>query len=218
MYLEKDQKGDINILMVMVVFFTLTTLVLAGLSIYYIRQYQTAKTTVDMQRAEAAEQARVEQKAADEADFAERIKEPYRSYSAPVVLGALQLSFPKSWNIYAEEDQDSGTQLNLYLTPDVVRADNNYNGAYALRLTLQRKLYTEIVEGLQEDIEEGLLRASPITVKGIEGTSYAGQVIEDRTGFMVVLPIRDKTLSIWTESTDYQKDFDKIISKLQVSP
>lgn len=216
--LKRNQQGEVNILMVMVVFFTFTTLALAGISIYYIRGFQKAKTTVDLQRSEAAEIAKTEQKQADEAAFAESLKEPYRTYTAPAVLGALTVSFPKTWNVYAVENSSSNVQLDLFFNPDIVRADNTYDGTYSLRLTFAETLYTEVTKKLQNDVEKGLLRAQPITVKGVEGTRYSGQVTKEHTGVMVILPIRDKTLTLWSESTDYAKDFDSIIEKLQVSP
>lgn len=214
----RNQKGEVNILMIMVVFFTFTTLALAGIAIYYIRGYQKAQTTVDIQKSAAAEAAKAQQKQADEAAFAEAAKQPYRAYSAPSVLGAMTLSFPKTWNIYAEENQGSGTQLNLFFNPEIVRADSTYDGTYALRVTFEQQLYTESTKKRQNDIEKGLLRVQPITVQGVEGTRYTGQVTKERQGIMVILPIRDKTLTLWTESADYTADFDSIIEQLQISP
>ena len=216
--LSARNRGEVNILAVMVVFLLLATFILGGLAIYYIGQFNKAQTTVDQQVAEAVEQAKKEQQALDEADFVQRQKMPYRTYSAPNVLGAISVSFPKNWNLYAEEKQNDQTQLNLFFDPDLVRSAQTYEGAYALRVTLEQTLYTKIIDGFKKQIEDGELRAQPIKISNINGTRYSGLVGDGKQGLMIVLPVRDKTLTMWTESGNYASDFNKIISQLKVSP
>ena len=212
------QRGAANILLVTAAFMTITTLALGGTSIYFISEYNQAKTTVDQQKAEAAATARDEQKQADEADFVQRQKEPYRSYSAPLVFGALTIAYPRNWNLYAEERAEAGQQLNLFWNPDLVQSEDTYDGTYSLRTLLERTVYTAAIAKRQSAVEKGELTAEPITVSGINGTRYRGRVAENHTGILVILPIRDKTLSLWTESTDYANDFNTIIERLAVSP
>lgn len=68
---------------------------LVGLLIYFISQANQSQAKIDEQIATAAEQARQEQSQADEADFIEREKQPFRSYEGPAVLGGLKIEFPK---------------------------------------------------------------------------------------------------------------------------
>ena len=211
-------RGAVNILLVAAVSMTVITLALSGLSIYFISQYNRAKTTVDQQRSEAAAQAREEQKRADEAEFAQRQKEPYRSYSVPSVLGALSISYPRNWNLFAEERAGSGVQLNLFWNPELVQSEDTYSGTYALRAILERVVYTEAIAKRASAVEKGELTAEPVTVSGINGTRYRGRVAENHTGILVILPVRDKSLSIWTESLDYANDFGAIVDRLSVSP
>ncbi len=213
-----NSRGIVNVLLVTAIFMTFTTLALGGTSIYFISEYNKAKTTVDQQKADAAAAAREEQKQADEAEFVQRQKEPNRNYSAPLVLGALNISYPRNWNLYAEEKPEAGLQLNLFWNPDLVQSENTYDGTYALRAILEKTVYNLAVAKRQSAVEKGELTAEPITVSGINGTRYRGRVAENHTGILVILPIRDKTLSIWTESIDYTNDFNTIIERLAVSP
>ncbi|MBI4101018.1 hypothetical protein HY441_00915 [Candidatus Microgenomates bacterium] len=210
--------GEVNLSIVIMVFLVIGMLALGGLAIYYIAQFNREKTTVDEQAAEAAAAARAEQKQADEADFAERAKQPYRSYTAPPIIGSLTINFPKTWNVYAEEGEGTGAELNVFMNPEAVRGEKTYDGAYALRVSLERTLYTEAVKKLQKAIEKGELTAAAVSVSGISGTRYSGKVAEEHTGILVMLPVRDKTLSIWTESNDYVADFNTIIARLSLVP
>ena len=194
------------------------TIAMGVVAIYYILKYNEQKSTVDQQKTAAAQTAREEQKQADEAAYAERDKLPYRSYEAPAVLGAIKIEFPKIWNVYAVEEEKSDTQLDIFMYPGVVRAEKSSTEAYALRVKLQRKLYQDVVKANQQKVEKGELKASAVTISGATGTRYEGEVVQGRSGSLILLPVRDKTLSIWTESPDYLNDYNQIIEKLAISP
>lgn len=208
--------GEINVLMAMAVIMTIISIVLGAVSIYYIGQYSQTKATANQQKTDAIAQAKTEQKQADDAALTQT--QPYRTYQAPSVFGGFSVSFPKNWNLYAAIDESATTQLNLFWNPDLVQADQTYDGSYALRVTLTRQLYTSVVSSFQSALSSGVVAAEPITVKGINGTRYEGQITINATGVMVVLPIRDKTFAIWTESADYLSQFDTILSKLAIVP
>lgn len=213
-----NQSGQVNAWVAATLTLALATLTLGGLSLYYLQVANRERATVDEQAASAAEAARIEQKQIDEAEFAEREKEPYRAYTAPTVLISLTLNFPKNWNIYVEETASSTTQLNVYANPALVLADKNYDGPYALRVRLERSLYTNVVNKRATQVEKGELTATPITIAGLNGTRYSGMVEEGHNGIMVILPVRDKTLTLWTESQNFAADFNQIIERLTISP
>jgi hypothetical protein len=50
-------------------------------------------------------------------------------------------------------------------------------------------------------------------VPKIVGDYVKGQIQSDKQGEMVLLPLRDQTLAIWTESTAFENDFNNIILK-----
>lgn len=212
---HSSSKGGFG--MVFLVLLIIATLAFAGLSVYYILQYNKEKTTVDAQVAEGANAAKAEQKQADDAAFAEELKQPYRSYTAPATLGQLTVSFPKTWNVYSEEDQEKAV-LNVYMNPEVVKAEKGYAGPYALRIKLQRKVYADELATMDDKLKKGKVIAKSVTVSGIAGTRFEGQIDDDQTGSMIFIPLRDKTLTIWTESGDYANDYNTIIERLSVVP
>jgi hypothetical protein len=45
----------------------------------------------------------------------------------------------------------------------------------------------------------------------VVGSRIDGEISQKKQGAMIVMPMRDKTLRLWTESRDYVADFDNII-------
>jgi len=212
------EKKQLNLPLILAVLMFLLALGLGILAIIYIQKYADASTNLDQHRAEAASAAKEEQKQADEKDFLEREKLPYRAYEAPAVLGALKIEFPKTWNVYALEEETASLQLDIYMYPGVVRATQSTTEPYSFRAKLERKLYTDALESYSNDVEKGTLKAKAVTVSGITGTRLDGEVVKGRTGSLILLPVRDKTLSIWTESPNYAADFETIVQKINISP
>src|SRR5687768_15020539 len=90
---------NFNFPVIMMIVGGATLLIVVGLLLYFLNQYNKAQANVEQQRIEAAETAKAEQKQADEAEFAQRLKQPYRSYQAPRVFGTIKVEFPKNWNV-----------------------------------------------------------------------------------------------------------------------
>lgn len=212
------EKRVLNIPAILAVVMLVLAIALGALAIVYINKYNKAQTNVNQQKNEAAEIAKAEQKKIDEKAFAEASKKPFRTYQAPAVLGAIKLEFPKDWNVYAIEEEGSSTQLDIYMYPGVVRAPQSTIEPYAFRLKLEKTLYTKSLERYQKEVEKGRLTAKSVTVSGITGTRLEGEIQKDRTGVIILLPVRDKTLYLWTESNIYLNDFNGIVERISVSP
>lgn len=212
------EKRGFNLPAIMAVVMLILAIGLGALAIIYIGKFNKAQTNVNQQKNEAATIAKAEQKKIDEKEFAEAAKKPFRTYQAPGVLGAIKVEFPKDWNVYAVEDENSQTQLDVYMYPGVVRAPQSTTEPYAFRIKLAQSLYTETLEKYQKDVEKGILTAKNVTVSGITGTRLEGQIEKGRTGVLILLPIRDKTLFLWTESNNYLNDYNGIIERIGVSP
>lgn len=213
-----NDHGEANLLVVMIIVLCLVVAGLGGLSLYYYSRMHTAVTTVEEQKQEAAGIAKEEQKKQDEADFIEREKEPYRLYEAPAVLGPVRVEFPKTWNVYAAEDEKASLQLDVFMYPGVVRAEKSTTDAYAFRLQLSRRLYPDTVAQYQKQVDKAVLNAQAVEISGIKGIRYNGQFKDNANGSIILLPIRDKTLLVWTESQVYIADFNQILTKVVFSP
>lgn len=213
---KKDR--NINIPIILAVVMLLVAIVFGALCIMYIQKYNKAQTNVNQERRDAATIAKQEQKQVDEKEFAERQKQPFRTYQAPAVLGAIKAEFPRDWNVYAIEDEKASDQLDIYMYPGIVRAPQSSTEPYAFRIRLSKQLYTQSLNKFQADIKNGTITASSVTVSGITGTKLVGEIQRNRSGVLILLPVRDKTLSLWTESNNYVNDFNGIIQRMSISP
>lgn len=194
------------------------TIVFAVLAVWAFMAKNTAEDTVNQQIEEAVAAARQAQAAEDAAAEKARAESVTRSYTAPPVFGTLTVAFPKPWNIYVEENEGSKQQLNGFIHPDVVQARKNQDINYAFRFVLERELYTKSLDGFERDIDQGKVRANAVTVSGISGTRLTGEIERDRSGTLILLPVRDKTLRLWTYGTDFLSHYNTIVDQIKITP
>jgi hypothetical protein len=56
-------------------------------------------------------------------------------------------------------------------------------------------------------------------VPSVVGSRVDGSITPQKQGSMIILPVRDKTLEVWTESTSFLDDFNKnILPNMSFSP
>jgi hypothetical protein len=155
------------------------------------------------------------------AEFAEKEKSPYKTYQSSADFGAVKIVYPKTWGAYVDETAQSGSPINGYFHPGFVP---KFTGdiPLAIRVQVVSQPYTTVLKEFDNGVKTGVLKASPITVeqvKGVTGMRYDGKVTPKYNGAMVVLPLRDKTLKIWTENPGNVADLNNIILKnLSFSP
>lgn len=161
----------------------------------------------------AVSTAEAKQKATLEAEFKEREKEPNESYTSPSEFGSVKVAYPKTWSAYVST---STAQLNFYAHPAYVPAtDVNY----ALRMSVDPMQFASSIRAYDSLVKDGKLKASSIKIAGVKGVRLDGFLKPDQEGTMVIFPLRDKTLRVWTENKQYRGDFNNIvIKKLTFSP
>jgi hypothetical protein len=74
--------------------------------------------------------------------------------------------------------------------------------------------YAQVTRALESQVKTGKIRTSAFTapkVPGVVGIRVDGEVVTGKNGSMIILPLRDKTLKIWTESPQFVGDFNNII-------
>lgn len=162
---------------------------------------------------EVAKQSKViaEQK---QAEFDEKEKAPYKFWTSPTQYGSVKVGFPKTWSYYLSlnEASSSGRAIDLYAYPDYVPELSN-STKYALRTTLETADYNEVLDGYRKKSAQDKLEISTIQVSNVSGIKIKGALKKDVSGTLAVFPIRDKVLTVWTESKDFEADFENIILK-----
>ena len=206
------EKGIVNPIVVPLVMSVVLVLVLGFTTFKYYSDYNHQKSDVDAIVSQAVEEATTQQADELNAEFEEKLKSPYETYTAPAQYNAVAVTYPRSWSSYVIEKESGNTALDGYFHPGTV-PDTRGGENFALRMTLERADYADEVDDYQKAVEKGEVKATAITVNQVKGIRLTGIIDRDINGVMVILPLRDKVLKIWTEAKVYAKDFNDIIVK-----
>lgn len=202
-----NQKGIINPLLIPLILAVIVLLVGSGLSVYYYSKYveQRDNNQPFIDAAVVVAEEKLQEKL--QTEFTEREKQPNKIYTSPSEFGSVRLQFPKTWSSYVEAE---GASLEYYGHPNFVPSQGVN---YALRMSVVTKQFANEVKSYDNEVKKGDLRASAIQVSGTTGTRLDGMLKKDQQGVMVIFPLRDKTLKVWTENNDFKGDFDNIVLK-----
>jgi hypothetical protein len=134
----------------------------------------------------------------------------------------LKIVYPKTWDLYASEDNGKGTVSN-YFNENLVPNTSVKENTYSLRLEVLDKNYASVAKTFESSAQKGAVKISPYKAANVSGAETGvrvdGEIRDGITGSMIILPVRDKTIQLWTESGRYTQDFDAIVLKnLTYSP
>lgn len=166
-------------------------------------------------KAELAVEAAVKaEDAKKDAEFAEKEKSPSKTYTAPTTYGSISFSYPKTWDAYISESVSDSQPIDGYFSPNFV-PDLKSGNAFALRVRLVSQSYEVVMKQFDSNVSKGVTTAAayrPEKVNSALGSKLSGTVFNSKLqSTAVVLPVRDKTLEIWTEGVDFTGDFDSVV-------
>lgn len=215
-----NSRGALNALLIP---FILVLVLAIGVSVFAIWAYmgrEDYKNNTDKKIAAAVEVAKQQTASAKDNEFIEREKEPLKAYNGPAAYGSVVIKYPKTWSAYVAENQGS-SPLDGYFHPGHVPYAQTQN-AFALRVQVSSVAYAQELQQLDSSIKAGRATATPINlalVPAVAGMRIDGELASQKQGSMVLLPLRDKTLKVWTESTQFVDDFNNLIlPNLSFSP
>ncbi len=155
-----------------------------------------------------------------EAKFLEREKEPLVTYNGPAAFGSVSIDYPKTWSAYIEESGRGSTPIEGYFHPNFVPDPSD--NLIALSVEVVDRDYSRVLQPFESLARRGQVTISPIeaeNVDGVLGTRIEGEIERDVQGIVVIFEIRDKTLVLKTQSTEFKNDFDNIIlANLRFNP
>lgn len=213
---DKPSKGPL-IGLVISIFLLVIAVVFIG---YIYAKMQDYKNNSDGISAKAVEKAKVEQKKELEAQFDEQEKSPLKSYTTSDAYGAINIVYPKTWARYVS---DSGSNpVDVYFFPEYIPGLSDKN-IYSLRVQVLNSGYKNVLAAYDSDIKSGIIKASAYIPEQMKdatpGVRLDGKISGEKKGSKVILPLRDKTIVIWTDSEAGVKDFDQYVLKnLTYSP
>lgn len=217
---QAHEQGNVVVIVLLVV-------LLAGAAAFGVWAFQSRqdyKNHADQKALVAVQAARSRQAEADQAKYEQLEKQPFRTYKGPEAFGSITVQYPKTWSSYVDETSHGSTVLDGYFYPGTVPAISADSSTFALRLQVLSQNYSDVVGNLS-----GLgsrngprPRIAPYAlpkVSSVVGVRVDGPLADGKTGSLIVLPLRDKTLELSSEAPQFLNDFNNnILPNLTFSP
>ena len=222
--MKHKQDGSINFLFLFIISLALFFLAV----IFGVWSYATAqkyKNNVDQIVSQKVSAAKSEQQTTDNKAFAIAEQNPFTTYVGPQAYGSIKISYPKNWSSYVNTSSNSNYPIDGYFYPGVLPSVNDSDPVeFALRI---RVLNTSYSQELQQ--YNGFQQGGNITISAyalpkmpsIVGVKVSGKLIDNsqKTGVVIILPLRSGTLEFWTEGSEYQSTFlNNILPSISFSP
>lgn len=208
-------------MLIALVFIALLFVAALSFGIWAFGSREDYKNGSDKKVAAAVQTAEATLTAKKDAEFAEQAKLPNKIYKTTETYGAISITYPKTWSVYAVEASTSSNPIDVYFQPDFVP---NIEGKtdFALRLEVLSQSYATVMKKYESTQKSGKVTIAPYNapkVAGVLGSKLDGEFATDKKGTMIILPLRDKTIQLWTESTSFSTDFtNTILANLTFQP
>jgi len=217
-----NQRGAINVLLIPFILVLVFFLGAAGFGVWAFMSRQDYKNNSDQKASAAAAQQKTVTQTADAAQYAEDIKKPFDTYIGPAAYGNITVNYPKTWSAYVVENDKGGFPVNGYFHPGFVPSTTDQTNNFALRVQLSQTAYSGVVQQFNASLQTGKVTIQPYKlpkVPSVVGVRIEGQITAQKQGVMIVLPLRNMTLQIWTESSSFKPDLDtNILPNLSFIP
>jgi hypothetical protein len=206
--------GEINVLLIPLILLILLFLGAGYFGFWAFTQRQDYKNNSDKKVAAAVSDAKKAEDIIKDQAFAQAEKNPLTSYEGPSDFGSVHVSFPKTWSVYVGSH---GTQpLDAYFNPQVVPSTTDYTSVFSLRVQVLQQQYSDVVRNLNSYVQSKQITMTPYSfakVPSVVGVRSDGliQPGKKNIGSMIIVPLRDKTLEVWTENQQSEADFNGII-------
>lgn len=200
----------------LIIALVVTVLLLIGASVFGFWAFaglQDYKTNTDQKIAAAADEAQRQIIAEKDKEFIEKEKSPHKEYKGPSKFGSVHIKYPKTWAAFVTESEKSGTPIEGYFHPVFVPGiQSGVN--FALRIQVSNQSYDQELKQFDARVKAGKVKVSAFKaakVPGVLGARVEGEIEAGQKAGMVLFPVRDKTLKIYTQSDQFLGDFNNTI-------
>lgn len=209
-------KKGMNGLLIPFVVAVLLLITFVGLFVWALASMQDYKTNSDKKVATAVEVAKQQVSSAKDKEFIEKEKSPAEQYTGPAAYGTVHFEYPKKWSAYVDESS-SVLPVNGYFHPSFVPGLNS-GTAFALRVQVTNTKYAEELRQFDARVKAGKVTVKPYQPANVKeasalGVRIDGEIDTNKQGSMVIFPLRDKTIKVSTEATQFVGDFDNFVLK-----
>lgn len=212
--MDTQQRGILNVLIIPVILLSLLFVGTAGFAYWAFNSRQNYKDNTTQMVNSAVNAAVRQTESSDSQKYAQEAKDPLDTFTGPASFANVTFKYPKTWSAYVAEEPATATPINGYFYPAIVPDVTNVSNAYALRVQLLEQSYATSMQQFTGPVSTGGLAVSQYTppkLPNIIGSELQGQISTNKQGTMVVLPLLNMTLEIWTESSQFESDFTNTV-------
>lgn len=211
-----NQRGEINTLLIPLILLLLLFAGAAGFGYWAYSERQDYKLNSDQKVAAAVEIAKKEEGIKKDLAFAEAEKKPLTNYVGPDAYGTIDIEYPKTWSVYVNSAASKQQPLDAYFNPKVVPSVDDPASVYGLRVKVVQQQYAQVIKQYDGYVKNKQVTVTPYSlpqVPGVVGVRLDGLIIpaKKNSGAMIVMPLRDKTIQIWTDNAQMLGDFNNIV-------
>ena len=207
-------KQKMNILLIPFITTIIFLIAAFGFGIWAYMGMQDYKNNVQPKIDNAVTLAQQEVSSAKDKEFIEREKIPVKTYTAPQTAGSLVIKYPKTWSSFVTEKSTGTSIVEGYFHPNYVPGLDSGTD-FALRIKVLSRSYDQEMKQFEGKVKSGKLKISPYKApkmaEGAVGSRIEGEINTGQQDTMVMFPLRDKTISVSTESAQFVGDLDRII-------
>ncbi len=212
--IKHNQNGQISAVAVSLIVTILLLIGALGFAGWAFAGRQDYKNNTDQKIVAAVAVAVQKADSAKDVAFAQAEKYPLRTYNGPEAYGSLAIQYPKTWSAYVDDTGTGAALVDGYFYPGTVPSASNPNSVFALRVQVVNTSYSQSLSNLTSQEQSGKLNISsyalPKVPKAI-GVKAVGTFQNNTVGEMIILPLRNETLQISTQGTNFTDDFEKNI-------
>ncbi len=208
-----DRRGEVSLTLVFMIVFIVLFLGAVGFGVWAFMGRQDYKNNTDQKISTAVADATETTKKEKDKEWEEKEKQPYRNYISPAAYGTVSINYPKTWSGYVSENAATANPVDGYFHPDYVPGVSSGTN-FAIRVQVSEKPYDQEVKFYASYVKTGRVKSTSYKapkVPGVTGTRLEGEIFPKKQGTIILLPSRDKTLKIWTESSQFTPDLDSIV-------
>ena len=211
-----DQKGQINGLAFPMFMMTVLFVFATVFALWAFSTRQDYKSNTDKKIAAAVVVAKQQESTKKDSEFVDKEKQPLKAYRGPETYGSLSFQYPKTWSGLITEATQGATPVDAYFYPDYLPGLPNSSSAvvYALRVQIISTAYDEVVRNFTAQVAIGTVKVVPFKLEKVPnalGVRIDGVIAAGKTGAMIAMPLRDKTIEVWTEAPQYLSDFNNSV-------
>ena len=205
-----NQTGSLLPPLIIVIVLLFGSLAFGAWAFYERQDY---KLNSDKKSAIAVKKAIIVEGVKKDAAFAIAEKSPYKTYSGPATYGSVSFQYLKTWSAYISETGKSASVVDVYFSPNFV-PDIQLGVSFALRIQVVSTDYATVLKTFDSSVKAGKSSVSAYRAPKVPGTLGAiitGTIDQKKQGTLVIIPLRDKTIKVWTEGTDYVSDYTNTV-------